>query len=525
VWNYSAGVISPANNSDDDTVVVGTTTMSGSGEMVRAYCDPGEGENIGFLANDDDTDFIGGVFTGFLAKGINTTAFSNQFTGFQVDAPTAGFLGAIGYGFVCSDMAGTGLSGMTAFYQVGVNEVNEFRGSSGFGGGASGSMAVRAQGISSAFTNVQAYRNVNNTTSSPGPDWTAFDAYIVQPFVATAHYIRDVWFYKVTSPASSVAVTIRNAYGLYIEDLQADADFTYTNPPYGIYQAGSGEGNFLNGNTGVGTQPTVGHKLRVSGDVYMDGGQVGLGTAPDASIRLKVSGDAWITDDLIVDDQAAIGGSLQADSQVYIAKTWAPGSSQTLRTILEVTGGYNDSGFTLQDLPMISAEATVTAGTVTELFGVKVYSPSVSGIVSTGYGVFLEAQDVSGVGTGYGIYQQGSADNNYFAGDVGIGVIIPAYTLDVDGSANLRSGGSLRLNGSASGVATLTADADASQVDCTQDLNLSSSKVIRINGTQVLTSGQAMAAMSTTSDGSQDGTARVKINDIIAALKVHGIFV
>jgi hypothetical protein len=37
VWNYSAGVISPANNSDDDTVVVGTTTMSGSGEMVRAY--------------------------------------------------------------------------------------------------------------------------------------------------------------------------------------------------------------------------------------------------------------------------------------------------------------------------------------------------------------------------------------------------------------------------------------------------------------------------------------------------------
>jgi hypothetical protein len=257
----------------------------------------------------------------------------------------------------------------------------------------------------------------------------------------------------------------------------------------------------------------------------MDGGQVGLGTAPDASIRLKVSGDAWITDDLIVDDQAAIGGSLQADSQVYIAKTWAPGSSQTLRTILEVTGGYNDSGFTLQDLPMISAEATVTAGTVTELFGVKVYSPSVSGIVSTGYGVFLEAQDVSGVGTGYGIYQQGSADNNYFAGDVGIGVIIPAYTLDVDGSANLRSGGSLRLNGSASGVATLTADADASQVDCTQDLNLSSSKVIRINGTQVLTSGQAMAAMSTTSDGSQDGTARVKINDIIAALKVHGIFV
>jgi hypothetical protein len=411
---------------------------------------------------------------------------------------------------------------MTAFYQVGVNEVNEFRGSSGFGGGASGSMAVRAQtkssGISSAFTNAQAYRNVNNTTSSPGPDWTAFDAYIVQPFVATAHYIRDVWFYKVTSPASSVAVTIRNAYGLYIEDLQADADFTYTNPPYGIYQAGSGEGNFLNGNTGVGTQPTVGHKLRVSGDVYHDGGQVGLGTAPDASITLKVGGDAWIT------DQVGVGATVQSDAQAYVTKSWAPGSSQALRTIVEAVGDYNDSGFTLADFAIISAEGTCTAGTVTELFNFKAYSPTGTSTITNAYGLFVEAQNVSGVGSAWGIYQAGSSDDNYFAGDVGIGVTIPAYALDISGAINIRGGNSLRLNGSASGVATLTADADASQVDCSQDFNVASGKVYRVNGSQVLTAPISTSTMSTADDGSQDGVARTKINEIINNLKTHGLF-
>ncbi|MDQ5922737.1 MAG: hypothetical protein QG644_445, partial [Patescibacteria group bacterium] len=60
---------------------------------------------------------------------------------------------------------------------------------------------------------------------------------------------------------------------------------------------------------------------------------------------------------------------------------------------------------------------------VTDLYNIFIESPdtSGSGTVTTAYGIRIGAQEVSGVTTGWGVYQAGASDSNYFAGTVGIG--------------------------------------------------------------------------------------------------------
>jgi hypothetical protein len=82
------------------------------------------------------------------------------------------------------------------------------------------------------------------------------------------------------------------------------------------------------------------------------------------------------------------------------------------------------------------------AGSITVGSAVYASSPSVTaGSITTAYGLYIEQQDVSGVGTGYGIYQSSSTDNNYFAGRVGIGGIDTGYQLSVSGNVLVQTTG------------------------------------------------------------------------------------
>ncbi len=62
------------------------------------------------------------------------------------------------------------------------------------------------------------------------------------------------------------------------------------------------------------------------------------------------------------------------------------------------------------------------AGSITNSVALNAESPAVSaGSITNAYGLQIAAQKVAGVTNGYGIYQAGASDLNYFAGNTGIG--------------------------------------------------------------------------------------------------------
>ena len=85
-----------------------------------------------------------------------------------------------------------------------------------------------------------------------------------------------------------------------------------------------------------------------------------------------------------------------------------------------------------------------TTGIITTAYGLKSYINNVStGTITRGYGVHIADVDAT---TGYGLYQVGANDINYFAGNVGIGTTAPgAYKLNVNGNTNIT--GTLTTSG------------------------------------------------------------------------------
>jgi hypothetical protein len=101
-------------------------------------------------------------------------------------------------------------------------------------------------------------------------------------------------------------------------------------------------------------------------------------------------------------------------------------------------------------------EAIASSGdTLTNVFGLRVRAPTATGTITNAYGVFLE--DQSAAGTSYGIYQVGSGDFNYFAGDCGIGTTTSQGSLSISDAYNTgtRSGVEVELAKTLTGTGAL----------------------------------------------------------------------
>jgi hypothetical protein len=95
------------------------------------------------------------------------------------------------------------------------------------------------------------------------------------------------------------------------------------------------------------------------------------------------------------------------------------------------------------------------SGTITNAYGLHTSVDRTAGTITNGYGLYIADVEAS---NDYGIYQDTADDDNYFAGNVGIGSINPMATLDVNGTVMIQGGspgaGKVLTSSDATGVAT-----------------------------------------------------------------------
>lgn len=158
------------------------------------------------------------------------------------------------------------------------------------------------------------------------------------------------------------------------------------------------------------------------------GGHVGVaGTAPASNVDLydnravtDTAGSLYAVYSRL-DSNPAGASSASIFGYAGIA-TVASGNAQThTGTLYGVLGQatHQGSGTLTAEIGIRSVTNSTGGGTVVSAFGVQALGPTITGAgsaITTIYGVYIGTQKVTGVTTGYGIYQNGASDLNSFAG-------------------------------------------------------------------------------------------------------------
>lgn len=511
--------------------------------------------------------FHGDVSIGFAGASIgtyrgvhleNTSTVGTVTTAYGIDIEDQDQGSTTVYGLRIRDQGGTTAYGI---YQDGSDDLNVLLGDVAVGTTAMSAgehLRVHCSESSGSPAGVLSSLDTGGSLGS----WYGFR---VNADVNTGHTVTTSYGIFIDDFTGDGAIT--TAYGIYIGDMGAEP--TVTNN-WGVYQSDGGASNYLAGRLAVATTTFSGsEELRVAGGAYFDS-DITIGTATsqgditisdpyDTGTRSGVeielaktltgSGTLWrgvhvdpsvnagtlaslyyfacdspigagtITNiyGLIIpalktgpasgattaraisqggdDDTNYFAGKTgfgntfaDANSQIAIERL-TEGTIGTTESALQVVYQHSGTSGTLTIGRAITAQMSVGSGeTIATAEAFVLRSPTGSGTITNSYGIYIEDQDTGPASAGWGIYQVGSTSRNYFAAVVGTKNAAPSSSYGIDDGGGVNT-------------------SDAFYVD----------------GTQVVGNQQSAIASVTASGSDSDAVARGKVNEILAALRAHGL--
>ena len=275
------------------------------------------------------------------------------------------------------------------------------------------------------------------------------------------------------------ALDIGTTQGIHI------AAGTPTNTGYALYNVGgtlTWNGSALaaggSGTVNSGTQyqiayyPNSGSTTTIGGDaniktdsnndLLVTSGNLGIGTSSNPGVPLGIAYTSTATSGNAVasyiNSTASPASTSTAtyrgiDSEVYYKGTAASTTAYTVGVfgyaqdntaynagVIEgmMAQSENNSGVTLSKAYGLDVSVNNNSGTITQAVGVYIHGVNSGTAITTNYGEYIDT--IAGTTT-YGLYQASSSNQNYFAGNVGIGSTTPANALDVNGQMDLASVG------------------------------------------------------------------------------------
>lgn len=130
----------------------------------------------------------------------------------------------------------------------------------------------------------------------------------------------------------------------------------------------------------------------------------------------------------------SVGGSLSSTSTVFgiLFESIQTGSGDSIAMQGVARSTFVGTVANTMGLQVRPGRPANAATIVTLATGVNILGPQISaGSVTTSVGLAIAAQDITGVGTGYGIQQKGAADLNYFVGPSAFGTTSPSASLQL----------------------------------------------------------------------------------------------
>ncbi|MCX7997213.1 MAG: tail fiber domain-containing protein [Patescibacteria group bacterium] len=212
-------------------------------------------------------------------------------------------------------------------------------------------------------------------------------------------------------------------------------------------------------------------------EVNILGARLGLGTSDPNHLFDAVSSATSGSNRTVSSAITAGNGSTSGDYTAIRGTAQTNGGTISGTTLIGLEGYVGSNNATGTSLTGIAVRGTLPTGasnetgsSFTSLSAFYAGAPALDlGTATSVYGLYLEGMETTGVTNGYGIYQIGVNDTNYFAGNIGIGTSGPGARLE-----SLATTEQLRLSydGSNSTSFTVSSGGDLTIAPTGGDTNL-----------------------------------------------------